>query len=331
MTRYESSYGAQRAELRQRSSRDGEAAMPMPVPAVSMLGVSMRATRWSDRGSEYTRPRESERQAGRRRGSGEASWTSAADKGTRGDARSRSTRKDLVALRGGLYQDPSDDGADDAVRGGRSRRYATSSRAASLRIADDRGSREDLRHGAGRDESEQEDARDRIQARPAVYTADASADGRGSRSHAGDETATTWRDALSERVSGLSLPSLPLLLIVGLVLALTVVIVAGPVRTYYAAWRDEGILDAQYEVVAAQYEELSGEVERLQTIEGVEEAARERGYVYPDEEALVVTGLEEDEPSEAALIEEAVAQHEANQPWYVHVLDSIFGYEPAQH
>jgi cell division protein FtsB len=249
--------------------------------------------------------------------------------------RSRTVRRDLVALRGGLDTSASRDSSDARDESRPNRRAGsthvsrtTSSRTTASRATVTSRSVSGSRRSKARQDSTRDD-RSSVRARPAVYTADVTADGRVARSRTQNETSTTWLESVSERLSEVRLFSLPILMIAGLVVALAVVIVMGPVRTYYAAWRDEGILDAQYEVVAAQYEQLTDEVDRLQTREGIEEAARERGYVYPDEEALVVTGLEEEESAEDVLLEEAVAEHEASQPWYVRMLDALFGYQHA--
>lgn len=342
MTKYESSYGARRSGSRQRSSRNGEAAVSMAVPVASVLGMSMQATRWSSRGSSRNAAHEEAQKAEGRSSlrqnnveSYSSDKTHREQRGTSKMVRSRTVRRDLVALRGGLDTGASRDASDARDESRPNRRAGsthvsrtTSSRTTASRATVTSRSVSGSRRSKARQDSTRDD-RSSVRARPAVYTADVTADGRVARSRTQNETSTTWLESVSERLSEVRLFSLPILMIAGLVVALAVVIVMGPVRTYYAAWRDEGILDAQYEVVAAQYEQLSNEVDRLQTREGIEEAARERGYVYPDEEALVVTGLEEEESAEDVLLEEAVAEHEASQPWYVRMLDALFGYQHA--
>lgn len=342
MTKYESSYGARRSGSRQRSSRNGEAAVSMAVPVASVLGMSMQATRWSSRGSSRNAAHEEAQKAEGRSSlrqnnveSYSSDKTHREQRGTSKMVRSRTVRRDLVALRGGLDTSASRDASDARDESRPNRRAGsthvsrtTSSRTTASRATVTSRSVSGSRRSKARQDSTRDD-RSSVRARPAVYTADVTADGRVARSRTQNETSTTWLESVSERLSEVRLFSLPILMIAGLVVALAVVIVMGPVRTYYAAWRDEGILDAQYEVVAAQYEQLTDEVDRLQTREGVEEAARERGYVYPDEEALVVTGLEEEESAEDVLLEEAVAEHEASQPWYVRMLDALFGYQHA--
>lgn len=101
----------------------------------------------------------------------------------------------------------------------------------------------------------------------------------------------------------------------------------GPAARYYVAWREEGVLQAQYEVLQDQNKELNHELDRLQSLEGIEDEARKRGYVYPDEEALVVDDVEEQELADPTLVDEAVTKHEASLPWFVSALDSLFGYQ----
>lgn len=180
-------------------------------------------------------------------------------------------------------------------------------------------------------------SQDGVVSRPAVFTGEGSAgDGLLDRLRALRSSGTTTR-ASSRRTSrerdasavarGLSAPSLPILFLVAISVALGVMIFMGPAREYYASWRDEGILEAQYKVASEQYSDLQHDIERLQTVEGIEDLARKRGYAYPDEEALVVQELEEQEFVGTVSLEDAVKEHEANLPWYVGVLDVVFDYQ----
>ena len=142
-----------------------------------------------------------------------------------------------------------------------------------------------------------------VAARPAVYT----------------------REAPRQRPR-LLLRGIPVtLIVIVLMIVAAVAILAVPARAFYVAWRQQGALQVRYEVVERQNDELNDHVERLQSLEGIEDEARRRGYVYPDEEALVVDGVEEETPAEA---DRAVKEYEESQPWYIHALDSLFGYEP---
>ncbi|MDO4536587.1 MAG: septum formation initiator family protein, partial [Coriobacteriales bacterium] len=161
------------------------------------------------------------------------------------------------------------------------------------------------------------------EARPAVYTHEASK--RNLFSQKGGLGGTL---ASRLHLPGLErLPHIPIPVIVAAFIALALVIIYGPARTYYAAWRESGILEAEYQVVAEQNAELNDELARLQSLEGIEDEARKRGYAYPNEEALVVDGVEEEVLADPSLAAAAVAEHEANLPWYVQVLDTVLGYE----
>ena len=109
-------------------------------------------------------------------------------------------------------------------------------------------------------------------------------------------------------------------------IAIAVGIIMGPARAYYLAWREAGVLQVEYEVLEQQNKELDHEIDRLQTLEGIEDEARRRGYVYPNEEALVADGVEEEKMADPAQVEAAIDSYEESLPWYVHVLDSFFGY-----
>ena len=126
--------------------------------------------------------------------------------------------------------------------------------------------------------------------------------------------------------TGLRVGTWQLVLAALVALAITVAAITGPLRNYYAAWRESGELEVEYEVVQEINEGLTKDVERLNTLEGIEDEARRRGYVYPDEEAVVVEGLEEDQVTESEAVKAALEEYERNLPWYVRVLDGLLGY-----
>lgn len=157
---------------------------------------------------------------------------------------------------------------------------------------------------------------DNISARPAVYTGEAKKQSVFSRIH-----------LPSIHVPEVSFSTIPVWAIAIVAVAIVVAVVAGPARNFYIAWRDAGVLQAEYDALTVQNDELNHEIERLQTLEGIEDEARRRGYVYPDEEAVVVEDLEEEQVADPALINAAVEEHERTLPWYVGILDAIFGYQ----
>ena len=170
-------------------------------------------------------------------------------------------------------------------------------------------------HGRGTTVRRVQDQREQqgIPVRAAVYTQDA-----GLRERV--RIARRWGTG-----TGLSMWHVAL---VGILLAvLMVVAMVGPLRSYYVAWRDAGVLQVEYETLSTINEGLSSDVERLNTVEGIEDEARRRGYVYPGEESLVVDGLEEESLTEQAEVQEALDEYNKGLPWYVHTLDGIFGYK----
>lgn len=93
-----------------------------------------------------------------------------------------------------------------------------------------------------------------------------------------------------------------------------------PTRDFYIAWRTGYTLESRREALAEENEELSGELERLMTREGIEDAARGHGYVMPGETSVRVEGLEE-EPAQ-----EPSDEDEQGLPWYIHLGDVFFFY-----
>ena len=118
-------------------------------------------------------------------------------------------------------------------------------------------------------------------------------------------------------------------LLVMLALALTVAMLFSPVRNLYIAYRQLDTLQQTYGVLTEENDRIRSQIEALQTREGIENEARERGYVEPGETKVLVEGLDVEEgPSAAA---EAVAELEVpdTRAWYIRLLDSLFGYDPA--
>ncbi|MBR3327107.1 MAG: septum formation initiator family protein [Atopobiaceae bacterium] len=146
-------------------------------------------------------------------------------------------------------------------------------------------------------------------ARPAVYTA---------------ETRKTRRSRTNTKATIGRTPVIIATVLVAIAIAMGLVM--GPARAYYLAWREAGVLQVEYEVLEQQNKELDHEIDRLQTLEGIEDEARRRGYVYPNEEALVADGVEEEKMADPDQVEAAINSYEESLPWYVHVLDSVFGY-----
>ena len=149
-----------------------------------------------------------------------------------------------------------------------------------------------------------------FEARPAVYTR--------------EEAKPSLRDRVSQ--INLSAPWIPIAIFVTVTLAICVAMLYGPVCTYYAAWRDARRLEIAYDVVKDQNSELNHEINRLQSLEGIEDEARRRGFVYPSEEALVTDVQPTADTTNPEVVNQRLIAYEQQQPWYIHTLDSLLGY-----
>lgn len=98
-----------------------------------------------------------------------------------------------------------------------------------------------------------------------------------------------------------------------------------PVRSLYVANRQQEVLAMELDTLEERNEELMEDIEGLQTREGIEQEARELGYVSPGEVAVEVEGLEE--PEEQS-VDDDVVPDDSTWPWYVRVADFLFGFDP---
>lgn len=114
----------------------------------------------------------------------------------------------------------------------------------------------------------------------------------------------------------------PGVIITLVVVVLAIVMLYAPTRNYYVAWRSSQDLQAYYQAISEQNEALFQDVGRLTSQEGIEDEARRRGWVKPDEVSVVVEGLPEDELSDLF----AEIELEDTRPWYIKVLDVVFFY-----
>lgn len=115
---------------------------------------------------------------------------------------------------------------------------------------------------------------------------------------------------------------------VAIVLLMGVMLFA-PVRNLYVAHRQLDALQATYDALLADNEEIEHELEVLQSREGIENEARARGFVDVGETKVIVEGLPQEEarqePTAASLSEVEVSDE---RPWHIQLLDTLFGYEP---
>ncbi len=98
----------------------------------------------------------------------------------------------------------------------------------------------------------------------------------------------------------------------------------GPACNLYAAWRSGLDLQATYDATAQSNDQLTSEVDALMTPEGVQDLARERGYVGEGETGVVVEGLSDTGTDATPMGTGTVVS--ADVPWYVNVADVIFQY-----
>lgn len=96
-----------------------------------------------------------------------------------------------------------------------------------------------------------------------------------------------------------------------------------PVQGYYRAIRDAQELQITQQEVEKEHKNLNEDVNRLQTQEGIQDKAHERGYVSEGETSVSVEGVgnttTDNKPKE---------QKRPENPWYIKLLDFVFGYVP---
>lgn len=110
--------------------------------------------------------------------------------------------------------------------------------------------------------------------------------------------------------------------------AFCVFMLYAPVRDLYVASRKLEALQATYEELVAENEQITHELELLQTREGIENEARARGYVEPGEVKVKVNGLPEEEAFDGGAAAVAEDEYVDDRTWYVRIFDTLFGYEP---
>ena len=111
------------------------------------------------------------------------------------------------------------------------------------------------------------------------------------------------------------------------VIALVVTMLFAPLRDLYLANRRLDTLQATYDALLAENDEIRSELELLQTREGIENEARARGFVLPGETKVVVEGIEADDKAQLATMADEIELPD-DRPWYIKALDDLFGYDP---
>lgn len=183
---------------------------------------------------------------------------------------------------------------------------------------------------AGADASAKPEAADTVAAseaaeKPSAKPAKAKPSARGDKSEAKESAKRSRSTARAEKPKRKPDPDRRRKVLIGLaIFAVVVVMLYRPMRDLYIAWRTGYTLNVRYEALAEENEELNDDLERLMTREGIEDAARERGFVMPGETSVKVEGLEE-EPEEDHIKASDVTGEE-DLPWYIRVGDVIFFY-----
>ena len=107
-----------------------------------------------------------------------------------------------------------------------------------------------------------------------------------------------------------------------IVLAVILVVVEAlyaPARTYYSAWRTNGILQSSKDAIDQSNSAYESDNSRLMSSEGIQDEARKRGYVSEGETGVKVEGLDESSSSSDLSSD--------SDPWYITVLDFVFSYQ----
>ena len=97
----------------------------------------------------------------------------------------------------------------------------------------------------------------------------------------------------------------------------------GPVQGYYRAIRDAQELQITQQEVETEHKNLNEDVNRLQTQEGIQDKAHERGYVSEGETSVSVEGV-----GNTTTDNKTKEQKRPENPWYIKLLDFVFGYVP---
>ena len=127
--------------------------------------------------------------------------------------------------------------------------------------------------------------------------------------------ARSVRERASDALDSLGNAAVPLA-----VVAVTLVVLValyGPARGLYCAWRDQGIKQETLDGLNESIDEYQGDIDRLQTREGIEDEARKRGYVNEGESGVKAVGLPEDDDA---------APESEELPWYLSLGDFVFRY-----
>ena len=109
-------------------------------------------------------------------------------------------------------------------------------------------------------------------------------------------------------------------IVVAAVVLFVIISIYPPAQSLYRAWRDQGVRQETLDGLNASIEEYQGDIERLQSREGIEDEARKRGYVGEGEVGVTLEGVPEQ-------TDDAAGDDDRELPWYVSLGDVVFQYE----
>jgi cell division protein FtsB len=124
------------------------------------------------------------------------------------------------------------------------------------------------------------------------------------------------------------IPSALIVILIGLSLVLAVVMLYPTTREYYLLTRENERLKIELQELTSRNMKIQGLIDSLETLEGIEDRAREEfGWVREGEEAVNITGLGGFESSTAlpAVIDSTSIQ--VAEQWWTRILDRFFGVE----
>lgn len=99
-------------------------------------------------------------------------------------------------------------------------------------------------------------------------------------------------------------------------------------RQYYQVMRENDRLQAEYDAVEQRNSAIQGEVDSLNTEDGVKARAHEQlGWVEDGEQTAVVRGLETGDGDGGFLANVPSGSIKAPETWYSPALDALFGVE----
>ena len=109
-------------------------------------------------------------------------------------------------------------------------------------------------------------------------------------------------------------------IIVAVVILVVLVTLYSPAKDLYCAMREQSANQLVLDDLNASIDEYQGDIDRLQTEEGIEDEARKRGYVGEGEVGVVLEGSPEKTEGDAG-------DDGQELPWYVTLGDVVFQYE----